>query len=144
MSNELMDYYQKWASTHATIIIAVVFGLFTLLTLIRHIGEELSFSLLSITFISLKPQNFSIPILIVLYAVLGLFGVYETHRWKWYSDQAKKIARSFDSKEHGWKKKRFVCLVTKAFELVEWLFAIFVTCAFSRCSIIFVRVPVFV
>lgn len=130
MSNKLMNYYQMSASTHATIVIAITFGLFTLLTLIAYIGKELSFSLVSITFISLKPQNLSIPILIVLYAFLGAFGVYETHRWKWYSTQAKNIAKSFGAQEHGWERKWFVCLVANAFSIVEWLFAIFITCAF--------------
>jgi len=130
MNAELIDYYQKWASTHATIIVAVFFGLFSILTLVYQVGEKISFSLFSITHISFSPQNLSMVFLTGIYVVLVAFGAYEADRWKWYATQAGEIAKSLGAKEHGWKKRRFAWLASKAFKHVTWLFTIFGFLAF--------------
>ncbi|MEM2102653.1 MAG: hypothetical protein QXM22_03985 [Candidatus Bathyarchaeia archaeon] len=83
----LLDYYTKSMTTHATITVAIVFGLFSILNLIST--KEL------IIKIGLSP----------IYFFLGLFGWYEIRRYMYYAHKAKDFVKDFGVNENAEAEK---------------------------------------
>jgi len=78
----LLDYYTKNMTLHATITVAVVFGLFSLLAIISNTESLLTRAALTLAFIGLV-----------------VFGSYEINRYKHYGNVAKEKAEIFKAKE---------------------------------------------
>ena len=74
----LLSFYTQWSLAHATIVVATVFGLFSVLRMIS----------------SNRASSTSRKLLIVVYLLLLVFGTYETHRFIFYGQRAHDIARS--------------------------------------------------
>lgn len=78
MSSELetlLNFYNQWGLAHASIVVAIVFGLFSVLKIISD-----------------KKTNASKRWLAIVYISLLIFGMYETHRFLFFSKRAYEIA----------------------------------------------------
>ncbi|MGF3499722.1 MAG: hypothetical protein ACQXXH_00300 [Candidatus Bathyarchaeia archaeon] len=93
----LLDYYTKSMMTHATITVAIVFGLFSILNLI-----------------STKELIIKIG-LSAVYFLLGLFGWYEIRRYLYCGKKAKSFVKHFGVDEYteANKEKTIVGFVAK-------------------------------
>lgn len=87
--------------THASIVVASIFGLFSIL---RIISDP-------------RRSSTSKKILAIVYIILLGFGAYETIRYKFYSDRAKSIAIAEFGAEEWWKEFEFIKrLITPLFD----------------------------
>jgi len=95
-------------TTHATIIVAVVFGLFSILRIALDVGilGNLLFS--------------------VIYFSLAVLGDYEINRWKYYGDQAKKLADKLfkDKLERKERDKTYLHWIFVRSYIFYWLFVV--------------------
>lgn len=100
----LLGYYTQMSLAHASIVVASIFGLFSILKIISN------------------HKSHSKTILIVVYIILLIFGSYETGRYRFYSDRAKRIAISEFGAEEWWKEWEFVKPVITIIFDYSWLF----------------------
>jgi len=130
---ERLNYFLRRSSTHATIIVAVVFGLFSFLNLIFNMMKEISFSW---TKFKLQVDEFgdlAIPLMVALYFFFVAFGFYEIDRWRFFQVEAREIAGTHYSvvKEDNWKYERIRKLVGWCFRHAREIFLIFTTSALT-------------
>lgn len=78
MSETLLNFYTSWSLAHASIVVATVFGLFSLLRIISD---------------NKRPKESKI-LLAILYCLLLAFGFYEVERFKFFGEQAQSLAIS--------------------------------------------------
>lgn len=111
----LLDYYTKNMTLHATVTVAIVFGLFSILGIISNMESWVTRIALTIGF-----------------GVLVMLGFYEIGRYKHYGDMAKEKARIFRAKDLA-ENKETMGIVRKwmyenakyFFERAEFFFLLF-------------------
>lgn len=118
----LLDYYTKSMTIHATIAVAVAFGLFSLLGIISAVPSWLTRTSLTIGFISLV-----------------FLGWYEIKRYKHYGSMAKQKSKEFGADEGEEEKGILGFMMNLIFPNAETLFVCLMT-----YSLIFVWLGFFV
>jgi len=103
----LLDYYTKSMTVHATITVAVAFGLFSLLGIISRATSL-------VTRTSLTGAFF----------ILILFGWYEIKRYEHYGNMAKNKAKKFRANEGEIEKGVIGLLMTHIFPKAGILFVV--------------------
>jgi putative Mn2+ efflux pump MntP len=74
----LLEYYSQNATTHAALVVAIIFGLFSVLSIALYVQETIRWI-------------FVLPV----FVILAVLGHYEIRRFLYYGDNAKKIADIF-------------------------------------------------
>jgi hypothetical protein len=115
MSSELA-YYTQMAQAHASIIVATIFGLFSVLRITSDRKRSLN----------------SKYILTGLYIVLLIFGEYEVARYRFYSDKAKNMAFTDFQETDWWKEWEFL----KPFSDCLWNYSGLIFAAFGVAALI--------
>jgi len=130
---ERLNYFQRRSSTHATIVVAVVFGLFSLLNLIFNMTKQLSFSWAEFRLRVDNVGDLAIPLMITLYFCFVAFGIYEIDRWRFFQEEARNIAHThYDvEKEEIWKSERVRKLVDWCFRHAQIIFLLFMISALT-------------
>jgi len=99
----LLDYYSKNMTLHATIVVAIVFGLFSILAIASNTPGWATRIGLTIAFVALAG-----------------FGIYEIKRYKYYGEMAKKKAVLFGARDVPTRSD----VSTFLFEKAEFLFLV--------------------
>lgn len=107
MSNNektLLNHYNTNMSVHATIVLAIIFGLFSVLGITSNSN--------------VKPiQKF---ILAMIYWILGVLGHYEVSRYKHYGNMAKQMAKRIAKQKVEQKPVDVEGEQTLAFKKLNW------------------------
>jgi len=77
--------------------------------------------------------DLAIPLMIALYLFFVAFGFYEIDRWRFFQEEARKIARThyYVDKEEDWKSERIRNLVNWCFRNARKTFLVFMISALA-------------